>query len=75
MAQWKLDRGLADDAVLNSWQKSKVLEETEVAFYMKKPQCVHTAGNYQGSVDGWINSELNFSISPEWNIDSLEKTN
>ena len=53
---WKTDRSLADDATLNSWQISKVLEETELAFYQKSPQCNITQGKYQGSVDGWVNS-------------------
>ncbi|XP_076089891.1 uncharacterized protein LOC143061777 [Mytilus galloprovincialis] len=61
--QWKTSRGLEDDATLNAWQIAKLLEETEVALYQNKPRCNHTMGDYQGSVDGWVNN-CTFGVSP-----------
>ncbi|XP_052083535.1 uncharacterized protein LOC127720826 [Mytilus californianus] len=61
--QWKTSRGLEDDATLNSWQISKLLEETELALYQNKPRCNRTMGDYQGSQDGWVNN-CTLGVSP-----------
>ena len=57
LKSWKTGQGLPDNAVLNEWQISNLLEENNITDYIEDSQCSLTGGMFAGASDGWVNGK------------------
>ncbi|CAG2190136.1 COL12A [Mytilus edulis] len=57
LKSWKTGHGLADNAVLNQWQISSLMQENRITEYVVSDQCSLTDGMFSGSIDGWVNGK------------------
>ncbi|CAC5374575.1 unnamed protein product [Mytilus coruscus] len=55
LKSWKTGHGLADNAVLNEWQISSLMQENRITEYVVADQCSLTTGMFSGATDGWVN--------------------
>ena len=55
LKSWKTSHGLSDNAVLNEWQVSSLMQENRITDYIVTDECSRTTGMFTAATNGWVN--------------------